>query len=53
MSVQKDDEELFNILFSKQNTTAIAEEIEDAEVLQIVFQPPNDGADSDKDDAPK
>ena len=53
MSVQKDAEELFNILFSEQNTTAIAEEIEDAEELQIVFQPPNDGADSDKDDAPK
>ena len=52
LSVQKDAEELFNILFSEQNTTAIAEEIEDAEELQIVFQPPNDGADSDKDDAP-
>ena len=32
-SVQKDAEELFNILFSEQNTTAIAEEIEDAEEL--------------------
>ena len=52
MSVQKDAEELFNILFSEQNTTAIAEEIEDAEELQIVFKPPNDGEDSDKDDAP-
>ena len=52
LSVQKDAEELFNILFSEQNTTAIAEEIGDAEELQIVFQPPNDGADSDKDDAP-
>ena len=52
LSVEKDAEELFNILFSEQNTTAIAEEIEDAEELQIVFQPPNDGADSDKDDAP-
>ena len=52
MSVQKDAEELFNILLSEKHTTAIAEEIEDAEELQIVFQPPNDGADSDKDDAP-
>ena len=52
LSVQKDAEEVFKILFSEQNTTAIAEEIEDAEELQIVFQPPNDGEDSDKDDAP-
>ena len=50
--MQKDAEKLFNILFSEQNTTAIFEEIEDAEELQIVFQPPNDGKDSDKDDAP-
>ena len=50
LSIRKDAEELFNILFSEQNTTAIAEEIEDAE--QIVFQPPNDDDDSDKDDAP-
>ena len=52
LSVQKDAEKLFNILFSEQNTTAIAEEIEDAEELQIVFQQPNDGEDSDKDDEP-
>ena len=52
LSIRKDAEELFNILFSEQNTTAIAKEIEDAEELQIVFQPPNDDDDSDKDDAP-
>ena len=52
LSVQKDAEELFNIIFSEQNTTAIVEEIEDAKELQIAFQPPNDGEDSDKDDAP-
>ena len=52
LSVQKVAEDLSNILFSEQNTTAIAEEIEDAEELQIVFQSPNDGEDSDKDDAP-
>ena len=52
LSVQKNAEELFNILFSEQNTTAIAEEIKDPEELQIVFQPPNHGDDSDKDDPP-
>ena len=52
LSVQKVAEDLFNILFSEQNTAAIAEEIEDTEELQIVFQPPNDGEDSDRDDAP-
>ena len=52
LSVQKDAEKLFNILFSEQITAAIAEEIEDAEELQIVFQPPNDGEDSVKDDVP-
>ena len=52
MAVQKDAEELFNILFLEQNTTVIAEELEDAEELPIVFQPSNDGEDSDKDNAP-
>ena len=52
LSVEKDTEELFNILFSDQNTTAIAAEVEDAEELQFVLQPPLDGQDSDRDDAP-
>ena len=52
LSVEKDTEELFNILFSDQNTTAIAAEVEDAEELQFVLPPPLDGQDSDRDDAP-
>ena len=52
LSVEKDTEELFNILFSDQNTTAIAAEVDDAEELQFVLQPPLDGQDSDRDDAP-
>ena len=49
LSVQKDAEAIFNILFSEQNTTVIDKEIEVVEELQIAFQPPNDGEDSDKD----
>lgn len=52
LTLKKDAEEIFNILYSDRDSSAIAEEIEEAEELQIVLQPPIDGEDSDKDDAP-
>ena len=51
MTIEKDAEEIFNILYSEQNSSILDHELQDVE-LQIIFMPPNDGLDSDKDDAP-
>ena len=48
LTVEKDAEEIFNILYSDQDPSTL----ENVEKLEIVFFPLNDGADSDEDDAP-
>ena len=48
LTVEKDAEEIFNILYSDQDPSTL----ENVEKLEMVFFPLNDGADSDKDDAP-
>ena len=52
MTVEKDAEEIFNILYSEQNSSILDHELQDVDELQMIFMPPNDGSDSDKDDAP-
>ena len=43
--------ELFNIVYFDQDSSAVTQEIEGTDELQIVLQPPNDGLDFDKHDA--
>ena len=50
--IKRDTEEIFNILYSEENSSTLSDELEGVEELELVFLPPNDGKDSDKDDAP-
>ena len=52
LAIERDAEEIFNILSSKENFSTLSDELEGVEELELVFLPPNDGKDSDKDDAP-
>ena len=52
MTVEKDAEEIFKIRYSEQNSSILDHELQDVDELQMIFMPPNDGLDSDKDDAP-
>ena len=47
-SVEKDAEELVNILYSDQNSSAVAQEIEGIDKLQFVLQLPSDDLESKK-----
>ena len=51
LSIERDPEEVFNILYSEKNSSTFSDELEVVEELELVFLPPNDGKDSDKDDA--
>ena len=52
LAIEKDAGEIFNILYSEENSSTLSVELECVEELELVFLPPNDGKDSDKDDAP-
>ena len=52
LAIERDAEEIFNILYSEKNFSTLSDELEGVEELQLVFLPPNDGKDSDKDHAP-
>ena len=52
LAIERDAEEIFNILYSEENSSTLSNELEGVEELELVFLPPNDGKDSDKDDAP-
>ena len=52
LTIERDAEEIFNILYSEENSSTLSDELEGVEELELVFLPPNDGKDSDKDDAP-
>ena len=52
LAIERDAEEIFNILYSEENSSTLSDELEGVEELELVFLPPNDGKDSDKDDAP-
>lgn len=47
----KDAEELLNILDELEDDTPVAEQIKKSSEIQFILHPPNDGADSDQDDA--
>ena len=47
MTVEKDAEEIFNILYSEQKSSVLDHELQDADELQMIFMPPNGGLDSD------
>ena len=48
MAIERDAEEIFNILYSEENSSTLSNELEGVEDLELVFLSPNDG----KDDAP-
>ena len=52
LAIERDAEEIFNILYSEENSSTLSNELEGVEELELVFLAPNDGKDSDKDDAP-
>ena len=52
MTVEKDAEEIFNVLYSEQKSSILDHELQDVDKLQMIFMPTKDGLDSDKDDAP-
>ena len=52
LAIERDAEEIFNILYFEENSSTLINELEGVEELKLVFLPPNDGKDSDKDDAP-
>ena len=52
LAIERDAEEIFTILYSEENSSTLSNELEGVEELELVFLPPNDGKDSDKDDAP-
>ena len=49
--IERNSEEILNIIESCDGTEHFIEEIDNAEELQMVLLPPLDGDDSDKDDA--
>ena len=51
MAIERDAEEIFTILYSEENSSTLSDELEGIEELVLVFLPPNDGKDFDKDDA--
>ena len=51
LAIERDAEKIFNILYSEENSSTLSDELEGVEELELVFLPPNDGKNSDKDDA--
>ena len=51
LAIERDADKIFNILYSEENSSTLCDELESVEELELVFLPPNDGKDSDKDDA--
>ena len=52
LAIERDAEEIFSILYSEENSSTLSDELEGVEELELVLLSPNDGKDSDKDDAP-
>ena len=52
LTIERDAEKIFNILYSEENSSTLSDELEGVEELELVFLPQNDGKYSDKDDAP-
>ena len=48
LAMERNAEEIFNILYSEENSSTLSDKLEGVEELELVFLPPNDG----KDDAP-
>ena len=51
LAIKRDDEEIFNISYCEENSSTLSNELEGVEKLELVFLPPSNGKDSDKDDA--
>ena len=52
VTVEKDVKEIFNILYSEQNSSILDHELQDVDELQMIFMSLKDGLNYDKDDAP-
>ena len=52
LAIERDAEEIFNILYFEENFSTLSDELAGVEELQLVFLPSKDGKDSEKDDAP-
>ncbi|CAI9728843.1 Hypothetical predicted protein [Octopus vulgaris] len=51
LDVERDADELLNVIEASEHSELLAAEIEDAQELGFVLRAPIDGLDSDKDDA--
>ena len=51
LAIERDAEEIFNILYSEENSSTLSNELECVEELELVFLPPNDGNNDAPSDA--